>query len=106
MEGETHTHKGWYLKYRNNDWKGERAGRHDEAKDCRYTVSTETKWKGSKARNIGDGCKLFYNVADGIRNGIKIVIREKLVESVLRVKRVSDRLKCIAPPSLSGESGG
>ena len=25
----------------------------------------ETKWKGSKARNIGGGCKLFYNEADG-----------------------------------------
>ena len=25
----------------------------------------ETKWKRSKARNIGGGCKLFYNGADG-----------------------------------------
>ena len=25
----------------------------------------ETKWKGSKARNIEGGCKLFYNGADG-----------------------------------------
>ena len=24
----------------------------------------ETKWKGSKARNIGGGCKLFYNGTD------------------------------------------
>ena len=29
VERETHTHKGWYFKYRNNDWKRERAGRHD-----------------------------------------------------------------------------
>ena len=52
----------------------------------------ETKWKGSKARNIGCGCKIFYNGADGRRNGIRIVVREELVESVLEVKRVSDRL--------------
>ena len=52
----------------------------------------ETKWKGSKARNIGGGCKLFYNRADGRKNGIGIVVREELVESVLEVKRVSDRL--------------
>ena len=52
----------------------------------------ETKWKGSKARNIGGGCKLFYNEADGKRNGIGIVVMEKLAESVLEVKRVSDRL--------------
>ena len=52
----------------------------------------ETKWKGSKARKIGGGCKLFYNGADGRKNGIGIVVREELVESVLEVKRVSDRL--------------
>ena len=50
----------------------------------------ETKWKGSKARNIGGGCKIFYNGAYGRRNGI--VVREELVESVLEMKRVSDRL--------------
>ena len=52
----------------------------------------ETKWKGSKARNIGGGCKLFYNRADGRKNGIKIMVREELAKSVLEVKRVSDRL--------------
>ena len=29
----------------------------------------ETKWKGSTARNIGGGCKLFYNGADGRKKG-------------------------------------
>ena len=52
----------------------------------------ETKWKGSKARNIGGGCKIFYNGADGRKNGIGIVLREELAESVLEVKKVSDRL--------------
>ena len=52
----------------------------------------ETKWKGSKARSIAGGCKLFYNCADGRRNGVGIVVREELVQSVLEVKRVSDRL--------------
>ena len=55
----------------------------------------ETKRKGSKASNIGSGCKLFYNGADGRRNRIGIVVREELVESVLEVKRVSDRLMVI-----------
>ena len=35
----------------------------------------ETKWKGSKARNIRGGCKLFYNRVDGTKNGIGIVVR-------------------------------
>ena len=52
----------------------------------------ETRWKGSKAKNIGGGCKIFYNGADGRKNGIGIVLREELAESVLEVKRVSDRL--------------
>ena len=43
----------------------------------------ETKWKVSKARNIGGGCKLFYNGADGRKNGIEVVAREELIGSVL-----------------------
>ena len=53
---------------------------------------TGNKGKGSKARNIGGGCKIFYNGADGRKNGIGIVQKEELAESVLEVKRVSDRL--------------
>ena len=55
----------------------------------------ETKWKGSKARNIEGGCKIFYNGADGRKNGIGIVVREELGESILEVNRVSDRLMAI-----------
>ena len=36
----------------------------------------ETKWKGSKARNIGDGCKIFYNGEDGRRNGVGVILSE------------------------------
>ena len=55
----------------------------------------ETNWKGSKARNIGGGCKLFYNRDDGRKNGVEIVVRKDLVESFLEVKRVLDRLMAI-----------
>ena len=55
----------------------------------------KTKWKGSKARNIGGRCKLFCNGADERKNGIEIVVREELAESVLEVKRVSDKLMAI-----------
>ena len=47
----------------------------------------ETKWKGSKARNIGGGCKIFYNGADGRKNDIEIVLREELAKSVLEVQK-------------------
>ena len=52
----------------------------------------ETKWKGSKPRNIGGGCKIFYYGADGRKNEIGIVVREEVAESVLEVRRLSDRL--------------
>ena len=77
---------------------GEKTGRHDEAKEFRYILCVqETKWKESKARNVGGGCELFYNGADGRRNGIGIgiAIREELVKSVLEVKRVSERIMVI-----------
>nr|XP_027217360.1 uncharacterized protein LOC113809882 [Penaeus vannamei] len=32
----------------------------------------ETKWKGCKAREIGNGFKLFYNGSDGKRNGVDL----------------------------------
>ena len=42
-KGKTLTRKGEYLKYRNNDWKGKRAGRLDGTKECRHTVPTGNK---------------------------------------------------------------
>ena len=55
-------------------------------------LQSETKWKSSKARDVGGGCKLLYNGADERKNGIRIVLRKELAEGVLEVKRVSDRL--------------
>ena len=40
----------------------------------------ETKWKGSKAREIGAGYKLYYHGEDSKRNGIGIVLCEELKE--------------------------
>ncbi|KAK3515171.1 hypothetical protein QTP70_008177 [Hemibagrus guttatus] len=52
----------------------------------------ETRWKGSKARSIGAGFKLFYYGVDSKRNGVGVVLKEKFVRNVLEVKRVSDRV--------------
>ena len=48
--------------------------------------------KGSKAKSIGDGFKLFYHDMDGRRNEVGIILKENLTKSVLEVKRVSDRM--------------
>ncbi|KAI5090312.1 eukaryotic translation initiation factor 4 gamma 3 isoform X8 [Silurus meridionalis] len=47
----------------------------------------ETKWKGSKARNIGGGFKLFYHGVDGKRNGVGVILKEEYSKSVVEVKR-------------------
>ncbi|KAK3517722.1 hypothetical protein QTP70_016495, partial [Hemibagrus guttatus] len=52
----------------------------------------ETRWKGSKARSIGAGFKLFYYGVDSKRNGVGVVLKEEFVRNVLKVKRVSDRV--------------
>ncbi|KAF3682304.1 putative disease resistance RPP13-like protein 1-like [Capsicum annuum] len=51
----------------------------------------ETKWVGSKARNV-DGYKLWYSGSDRRRNGVGILVDEKLRRQVVEVKRVNDRL--------------
>ncbi|KAK3517940.1 hypothetical protein QTP70_027900 [Hemibagrus guttatus] len=52
----------------------------------------ETRRKGSKARSIGAGFKLFYYGVDSKRNGVGVVLKEEFVRNVLEVKRVSDRV--------------
>ena len=52
----------------------------------------ETRWKGSKARSLGSGFKLFYYGVDGKRNGVGVILKEEFVRNVLEVKRVSDRV--------------
>ncbi|KAK3566535.1 hypothetical protein QTP86_034040, partial [Hemibagrus guttatus] len=52
----------------------------------------ESRWKGSKARSIGAGFKLFYYGVDSKRNGVGVVLKEEFVRNVLEVKRLSDRV--------------
>ena len=40
VEGEMHSHKNGYLQNRNDDWKGEIAGRHNQTKESRCTAPT------------------------------------------------------------------
>ncbi|KAK3556124.1 hypothetical protein QTP70_005608 [Hemibagrus guttatus] len=45
----------------------------------------ETRWKGSKARSIGAGFKLFYYGVDSKRNRVGVVLKEEFVRNVLEV---------------------
>lgn len=55
----------------------------------------ETKWKGSKARNIGNGYKAYYFGIDPKRNGVAIVADSMIQERVVSVERCSDRIMMI-----------
>ena len=52
----------------------------------------ETTLKGSKARNIAYGGKIFYHGEDGRRNGVGVILSKAYIGRVLEVKRVSDRM--------------
>ena len=45
----------------------------------------ETRWKGTKARNIGGGYKLFYHDVDGKRNGVGLILKEEYTRNVMEV---------------------
>ncbi|XP_049886453.1 craniofacial development protein 2-like [Pectinophora gossypiella] len=55
----------------------------------------ETKWKGSKSRDIGNGFQLIYHGVDTKRNGVGIVLDEHLKQRIINVDRKSDRLIAI-----------
>ena len=48
----------------------------------------ETRWKGNKAKELGEGYELYYSATttDG-RNGVGIVVCEKIKQYVTEVKR-------------------
>ena len=52
----------------------------------------ETKWKGSKAKEIGAGYKFYYHGEDGTKNGVGIVLSEDMRDRVLAVERTCDRV--------------
>ncbi len=53
----------------------------------------ETKWKGNKAREIGEGYKLCYSGAS--RNGVGIILPSEWQDKILEVKRKIDRVMSI-----------
>ncbi|XP_058639968.1 craniofacial development protein 2-like [Onychostoma macrolepis] len=63
----------------------------------------ETKWKGSKARDIGEGYKLIYHGVKSSQNGVAVAICQQLRDSVSEVDNISDRLisiKIISGPTI------
>ena len=56
----------------------------------------ETRWKGDKASELGDGYKLLYSGANKEgRNGVGIVLSKEFKDSLVSVNRTSDRVMSI-----------
>ena len=55
----------------------------------------ETKWKGNKARQIGEGYKLYYSGTSTTRNGVGIILHSEWQDKILEVKQKSDRVMSI-----------
>lgn len=55
----------------------------------------ETRWRGSKAREIGEGYKLYFHGTSNQRNGVAVVVCEEMKSQVVDVQRVSDRLMVV-----------
>ena len=48
--------------------------------------------EGIRAKMLGDGFKLFYHGETNTKNGVGIILGEKLIDHVLQVNRKSDRI--------------
>ncbi|VDL74000.1 unnamed protein product [Nippostrongylus brasiliensis] len=61
-------------------------------KNIQILCLQETRWKGEKAKEIGEGVNLFYKGDDGKRIGVGIAVSEALKDSVSAVGRINDRI--------------
>ncbi|KAK3520019.1 hypothetical protein QTP70_010855 [Hemibagrus guttatus] len=66
-------------------WKGRELADVMERRKVDILCVQESRWKGSKARSIGAGFKLFYYGVDSKRNGVGVVLKEEFVRNVLEV---------------------
>ena len=55
----------------------------------------ETKWKGAKSKDIGEGFKLTYFGEQSSRNGVGVVVSEKLRDNIVEVCRITDRIMSV-----------
>eukprot|EP00262_Sarcandra_glabra_P012088 TRINITY_DN3039_c0_g2_i3.p1 TRINITY_DN3039_c0_g2~~TRINITY_DN3039_c0_g2_i3.p1 ORF type:complete len:402 (+),score=55.32 TRINITY_DN3039_c0_g2_i3:275-1480(+) len=55
----------------------------------------ETKWKGEKAKDLGEGFKLYYSGKSNSHNGVGIIADKDLKDKIVEVKRKNDRIMMV-----------
>ncbi|KAL0820815.1 hypothetical protein ABMA28_005493 [Loxostege sticticalis] len=72
---------------------GTMTGRSTELSEILYSRNInicciqETKWKGSKSRDIGHGYQLIYHGVDTKRNGVGVVLDRDLKQRIINIER-------------------
>ncbi|XGW33869.1 hypothetical protein V3C99_017946 [Haemonchus contortus] len=79
-----------------------RSERPRSKKLVRIGTLNETRWKGAKAREIGEDAKLFYNGKDTEQYGVAIAMAESLKDSVSAVNRISSRIMAVTIDTKEG----
>ena len=52
----------------------------------------ETKWKGAKPKEIGEGYNMYYFGTSNNRNGVAVILEREWHDKILKVDRISDRI--------------
>ena len=52
----------------------------------------ETKWKGDRAVDLGEGFKMLHARGDGKTNGVRVIMNEEYSKEVIRVERWGGRI--------------
>ena len=52
----------------------------------------ETKRKGAKAKEIGEGYKMYYFGTSNNRNGVAVILEREWHDKILKVNRIADRI--------------
>ena len=61
----------------------------------------ETKWKGDRSKELGEGYKIIHNGTETRRNKIRVIVNEEMKANVMEVKRSSGR--CMMVKIVTGE---
>ena len=53
----------------------------------------ETRWVGKKVKTLSEsGYKIWYTENDQVKNGVRIIMDKRLVDEVVDVKRIGDKI--------------
>ena len=52
----------------------------------------ETKWKGAKAKDIGEGYKMYFFGTSNNRHGVAVILEGEWHDKISQVDRISDRI--------------